>query len=84
MPERFLNIDIALRGNDFRFTLFSAGRRICPEMNLAVRMVALKTFDWKLPNGIAPEDMDMTEKFGVTLCKAEPLVAIPPRSYGYK
>ncbi|KAL0409712.1 UNVERIFIED_CONTAM: cytochrome [Sesamum radiatum] len=86
MPERFLNVDIDFRGNDFRFTPFSAGRRICPGMNLAVRMVALivvnliKTFDWKLPNGMAPEDMDMTEKFGVTLRKAEPLVAIPVRS----
>ncbi|KAL0318092.1 UNVERIFIED_CONTAM: Geraniol 8-hydroxylase [Sesamum calycinum] len=70
MPERFLNSDIDFRGNDFRFTPFSAGRRICPGLNLAVRMVALivvnlvKTFDWKLPNGMAPEDMDMTEKFG--------------------
>ncbi|KAL0296068.1 UNVERIFIED_CONTAM: Geraniol 8-hydroxylase [Sesamum radiatum] len=85
MPERFLNSDIDFRGNDFRFTPFSAGRRICPGLNLAVRMVALivvnlvKTFDWKLPNGMAPEDMDMTEKFGVTLRKAEPLVAIPVR-----
>ncbi|XP_011071509.1 geraniol 8-hydroxylase-like [Sesamum indicum] len=85
MPERFLNVDIDFRGNDFRFTPFSAGRRICPGMNLAVRIVALivvnlvKTFDWKLPNGMAPEDMDMTEKFGVTLRKAEPLVAIPVR-----
>ncbi|KAK4422733.1 Geraniol 8-hydroxylase [Sesamum alatum] len=85
MPERFLNVDIDFRGSDFRFTPFSAGRRICPGMNLAVRMVALivvnlvKTFDWKLPNGMAPENMDMTEKFGVTLRKAEPLVAIPVR-----
>ncbi|KAK4400540.1 cytochrome [Sesamum angolense] len=72
-------------GNDFKFTPFSAGRRICPGMNLALRKVALivvnliKPFDWKLPNGMAPEDMGMTEKFGVTLRKAEPLVAIPLR-----
>ncbi|KAL0296079.1 UNVERIFIED_CONTAM: cytochrome [Sesamum radiatum] len=85
MPERFLNVDIDFKGNDFKFTPFSAGRHICPGMNLALRKVALivvnliKPFDWKLPNGMAPEDMGMTEKFGATLHKAEPLVAIPFR-----
>ncbi|KAI3453621.1 hypothetical protein Pfo_010284 [Paulownia fortunei] len=85
VPERFLNSGIDFRGRDFSFLPFSAGRRICPGLNLAVRMVSLifatlvQKFDWKLPGGMAPEDMDMTDKFGVTLRKAEPLVAIPLR-----
>ncbi|KAL0282343.1 UNVERIFIED_CONTAM: cytochrome [Sesamum angustifolium] len=37
MPERFLNVDIDFKGNDFTFTPFSAGRSICPGTNLALR-----------------------------------------------
>ncbi|KAK6130148.1 hypothetical protein DH2020_036110 [Rehmannia glutinosa] len=70
-------------GRDLSFIPFSAGRRICPGLNLAVRMVSLilatlvHDFDWTLPNGMAPEEMDMTDRFGVVLQKAEPLVAVP-------
>lgn len=82
-PERFLNSAIDFRGKDFSFIPFSSGRRICPGLNLGVRMVSLilanlvHKFEWKLANGVEPEDMDMKDKFGITLQKAEPLVAIP-------
>ncbi|CAI9771757.1 unnamed protein product [Fraxinus pennsylvanica] len=82
-PERFLNSDIDFRGKDFSFIPFSAGRRICPGLNLGVRMVSLilanlvHKFEWKLANGVEPKDMDMKDKFGITLQKAEPLFAIP-------
>ncbi|GFP97922.1 geraniol 8-hydroxylase [Phtheirospermum japonicum] len=87
VPERFLNSDdVGFRGSsDFSFVPFGAGRRVCPGLNLAVRMVSLivatlvREFDWKLPDGMEPEDMDMTDKFGVTLRKAQPLSAIPIR-----
>ncbi|KAK6130117.1 hypothetical protein DH2020_036133 [Rehmannia glutinosa] len=85
IPERFLNSDIDFRGRDYSFTPFGGGRRICPGVNLAVRMVSLilatlvQNFDWKLPGGMAPEDMDITDIFGVTLRKAQPLSAIPLR-----
>ncbi|KAK4478206.1 hypothetical protein RD792_017489 [Penstemon davidsonii] len=78
-PERFMNSDITdFRSKDLSFMPFGAGRRICAGMNLAVRMESLifatlvQKFDWKLPNGIA-----MGEKFGITLKKAEPLIAMP-------
>ncbi|KAL3619367.1 hypothetical protein CASFOL_036937 [Castilleja foliolosa] len=84
IPERFVNSDIGFRGGrDFSFTPFGAGRRICPGLNLAVRMVSLivatlvQEFEWKLPDGMVPEDMDMTDQFGVSLRKAVPLSAIP-------
>ncbi|CAN4127518.1 unnamed protein product [Withania somnifera] len=34
-------------------------------------------FDWELPHGKCPAQLDMTEKFGVTRQKKEPLILIP-------
>ena len=34
-------------------------------------------FDWELPHRERPTELDMTEKFGVTLQKKEPLLLIP-------
>ncbi|CAL5411432.1 unnamed protein product [Camellia sinensis] len=83
MPERFLGSQVDVRGKDFELIPFGAGRRICPGLPLATRMVHLmlgsliNSFDWKLEDGIAPEDMKMEEKFGFTLKSAQPLHAIP-------
>ncbi|XP_027118395.1 geraniol 8-hydroxylase-like [Coffea arabica] len=85
LPERFLNSDIDFRGRDLSLIPFGSGRRICPGLPLAVRMVKLllatlvHNSDWKLPNGMEPKDMDMKDKFGLSLEKAEPLAAIPVR-----
>ncbi|PIN18284.1 Cytochrome P450 CYP2 subfamily [Handroanthus impetiginosus] len=82
-PERFLNSEIDIRGRDCKFIPFGAGRRICPGSNLAIRMVNLMlanlvhNFEWKLPNGLKPEDVDMRGGFGIALQKYKPLVAIP-------
>ncbi|XP_027154553.1 geraniol 8-hydroxylase [Coffea eugenioides] len=82
-PERFLESELDIRGRDFELIPFGAGRRICPGLPLAVRMVPvmlgslLNSFDWKLEGGIAPKDLDMEEKFGITLQKALPLRAVP-------
>ncbi|KAF7844724.1 geraniol 8-hydroxylase-like [Senna tora] len=83
MPERFLESEIDFKGHDFELIPFGAGRRICPGLPLANRTVhltlasILHCYDWKLPNGLEPEDMDMSERFGITLQKALPLQAIP-------
>ncbi|XP_042495523.1 geraniol 8-hydroxylase-like [Macadamia integrifolia] len=84
VPERFLGSSgIDVRGQDFELIPFGAGRRICPGMPLALRMVhlmlasLLQSFDWKIEGGMSPKDMDMTDKFGITLQKALPLRAIP-------
>nr|XP_009780149.1 PREDICTED: geraniol 8-hydroxylase-like [Nicotiana sylvestris] len=82
-PERFWESEIDVRGRDFELIPFGAGRRICPGLPLAIRMVPvalgslLNTFNWKLQGGIAPKDLDMEEKFGITLGKAQPLLATP-------
>ncbi|XP_009777846.2 geraniol 8-hydroxylase-like [Nicotiana tabacum] len=83
MPERFINSSVDYKGRDFEYIPFGAGRRICPGMPLAIRMVNLmlasivQPFSWKLPKGMAPENLDMEEQFGLTLRKAIPLLAIP-------
>ncbi len=83
LPERFLEKDIDFKGSDFELIPFGAGRRICPGLPLANRMVHLMLaslvhcFNWKLADEMKPEDIDMTETFGITLHKAEPLRAIP-------
>lgn len=82
-PERFLESELDIRGRDFELLPFGAGRRICPGLPLAVRMVPvmlgslLNSFDWKLEGGISPKDLNMEEKFGITLQKAHPLRAVP-------
>lgn len=84
VPERFLEIDIDVKGRDIELIPFGTGRRICPGMSLAHRMVhlmlaaLLHSFNWKLHHGFNPKDVDVEEKFGITLQKAQPLQAIPP------
>jgi cytochrome P450 len=82
MPERFLAKTVDFKGGDFDLIPFGAGRRICPGMPLAIRMVhlvlgsLLNQFKWKLPADVERNGVDMAEKFGVTLIKAVPLCAI--------
>ncbi|KAH0675368.1 hypothetical protein KY285_023169 [Solanum tuberosum] len=82
-PERFQSIELDVRGKDFDLIPFGAGRRICPGLPLALRMVPvmlgsmLNSFNWKLEAGIEPKDLDMDEKFGFITPKAHPLHAIP-------
>nr|XP_043626607.1 cytochrome P450 76T24-like [Erigeron canadensis] len=82
-PERFLDIGIDYKGQDFELIPFGAGRRMCPGLPLADRMLHLLLgsliykFNWKIEGGIRPQDMDMSDKFGFTLHKSLPLMAIP-------
>ncbi|XP_023730814.1 cytochrome P450 76T24 [Lactuca sativa] len=81
-PERFLDVGIDYKGHDFELIPFGAGRRMCPALLLAHRMLHMMLgaliyrFDWRI-EGMKPEDMDMTDKFGITLQKNLPLMAIP-------
>ncbi|GAB4856968.1 hypothetical protein Ancab_040508 [Ancistrocladus abbreviatus] len=82
-PERFLDSNIDVKGRDFELIPFGAGRRMCPGLPLAYRMLPcvlgslLHLFDWKLEDGITPENIDMDDKFGLTVVKAKSLYAIP-------
>ncbi|CAM8984438.1 unnamed protein product [Rhodiola kirilowii] len=82
-PERFLELEMEYKGRNFELIPFGAGRRICPGLSLAHRIVnvvlasLIHSFDWKLENGMKPEDIDMNEKFGLSVHKLVPLHAIP-------
>ncbi|KAL0366230.1 UNVERIFIED_CONTAM: cytochrome [Sesamum radiatum] len=82
-PERFLDSKIDLRGQNFELIPFGSGRRICPGMPLAYRVVhvmvasLIHNFDWKLEGGILREEMDMKEKFRFSLQKAVPQKVAP-------
>ncbi|KAI5582347.1 hypothetical protein BDE02_07G080200 [Populus trichocarpa] len=82
-PERFVGSDIDVRGRDFQLIPFGTGRRSCPGMQLGLTMVRLvlaqmvHCFDWELPNGILPSEVDMSEEFGLVLCRSKHLVSIP-------
>ncbi|KAJ4771939.1 Cytochrome P450 76C4 [Rhynchospora pubera] len=82
-PERFLEKHISFHGRDFEFIPFGSGKKICPGLPFAVKIVPfllaliLAEFDWKLPDGMEPKDVDLTEKFAAVLELAVPLHAIP-------
>ncbi|XP_020217768.1 cytochrome P450 71D11 [Cajanus cajan] len=88
-PERFIDSSIDYKGNNFEYIPFGAGRRICPGSNLGLINVELALafllfhFDWKLPNGMKSEDLDMTEVFGVTVRRKDDLYLIPTTSHPF-
>ncbi|KAJ0715865.1 7-ethoxycoumarin O-deethylase [Helianthus annuus] len=82
-PQRFLESGLDVRGHDFDLIPFGAGRRICPGLPLATRMVPimlgslLNNFDWKIDTKVPYDVLDMTEKNGTTISKAKPLCVVP-------
>lgn len=87
-PERFLGSDIDVRGQHFELLPFGAGRRGCPGMMLGMTNVHLmlatlvQGFDWTIPpspnyRSKSLEQIDLSEKFGLTVVMANPLLAMP-------
>ncbi|KAH1092651.1 hypothetical protein GYH30_038724 [Glycine max] len=82
-PERFLDSPIDYKGGDFEFIPFGAGRRICPGINLGIVNVEFSLanllfhFDWRMAQGNRPEELDMTESFGLSVKRKQDLQLIP-------
>ncbi|TYI44365.1 hypothetical protein ES332_A01G231300v1 [Gossypium tomentosum] len=89
-PERFLNSEewqarspwmLDVMGNDFNLLPFGSGRRGCPGAALALSIVStvlgcmIQCFEWKLGDGAG--NVDMEEKNGMTLLRANDLICFP-------
>lgn len=82
-PERFLGSGdseaVDFRGAHFQFVPFGAGRRVCPGMQFGLATVELalaslvRLFDWALPGGAAPGDLDMSDAPGLATPRRVPL-----------
>ncbi|KAJ1700113.1 hypothetical protein LUZ63_008625 [Rhynchospora breviuscula] len=81
-PERFVNNPFNYNGNTYEITPFGGGRRICPGLQLSLLTMELALanllwcFDWELPKGLKPEDVDMTETPSLSLKRKEDLLLV--------
>ncbi|PIN11212.1 Cytochrome P450 CYP2 subfamily [Handroanthus impetiginosus] len=85
LPERFLNNNIDIKGQDFGVIPFGSGRRICPGMLMGIANVQLivanllYSFDWEFPSGVQIEDVDIDALPGITMHKKNELFLVPKK-----
>ncbi|KAJ1294854.1 hypothetical protein BS78_01G178400 [Paspalum vaginatum] len=71
------------KGGCFEFLPFGSGRRSCPGMALGLYALELAVaqlahgFNWSLPDGMKPSELDMSDIFGLTAPRATRLYAVP-------
>ncbi|GAV65149.1 LOW QUALITY PROTEIN: p450 domain-containing protein, partial [Cephalotus follicularis] len=87
LPERFLNNSIDVKGHDFQFIPFGAGRRGSPGAEFAMAIIELvlanlmHKFDWAQP-GVGEQNLDMTESTGITMHRKFSLTVVStPHSF---
>lgn len=82
-PERFLEKQISFYGKDFELIPFGSGKKSCPGLPYAARVIPfllasmLAEFDWRLQDGMEHKDIDMSDNFTSTLKMAVPLCVVP-------
>jgi len=82
-PERFENTNLDYKGTNYEFLPFGSGRRMCPGANLGLANIELALasllyhYDWKLPDGVKPEDVQVCEGPGLIAKKKTGLILHP-------
>ncbi|XBH60081.1 hypothetical protein VPH35_114725 [Triticum aestivum] len=88
VPERFVldkaaDRAVEFRGKDYEFIPLGSGRRLCPGLPMAERVVLfvlaslLHAFEWRLLHGVLADELDVAEKFTTVNTLAVPLRAVP-------
>ncbi|XP_028799744.1 cytochrome P450 71D10-like [Neltuma alba] len=88
-PQRFLDpaTDYNFKGTNCQYIPFGSGRRICPGSSFGYAVIDLAIakllyhFDWKLPDGVKPEDLDMEETSGNAASRKNHLCVVPTVVY---
>nr|BCN41719.1 cytochrome P450 [Perilla frutescens] len=84
-PERFEDqqtFDFT-GNNDFRYIPFGGGKRTCPGVAYGTTSVTLilaqllYSFNWKLPDGVDAQTLNMIENTGVTTSRKQDLIVVP-------
>ncbi|XP_066341257.1 dolabradiene monooxygenase-like [Miscanthus floridulus] len=82
-PERFENTNLDYKGTNYEFLPFGSGRRMCPGANLGLANIELALasllyhYNWKLPDGVKPEDVQVWEGPGLIAKKKTGLILHP-------
>lgn len=82
-PERFVDNNLDVRGQNFHMLTFGSGRRMCPGVSLALQMLHLtlgamiQCFDWKAGEDGNLTCVDMEEGIGMSVPRLHPLVCVP-------
>ncbi|KAL8544488.1 hypothetical protein ACS0TY_004885 [Phlomoides rotata] len=71
-PERFLEKYVDFKASSLEYIPFGAGRRICPGISFGISIVEIELamllyhFDWTLPVGMKPNDVNLVELPGLS------------------
>ncbi|KAJ4908762.1 Cytochrome P450 71B2 [Raphanus sativus] len=89
IPERFLEKNIELMGSK-GYAPFGFGRRNCPGMAYGNALLEeilanlLYRYDWKMPDGSKPEELNMEEIVQFVVAKKYPLKLVPVQRFKVK
>lgn len=87
-PERFSGSSMDFAGSNLEYIPFGAGRRSCPGINFGLATVEMTLaqllyhFDWKMPQGMSSDSVDMTEEEGIAVARKKGLFVVPT-NYAY-